>query len=97
MPTKFIGTTKRENWDRKADRELKRRDKVVKKIMPAETRRRERAEASKWRREIGKEETRRRKVAAAGTRRTRKFTLKGQEKISKSKVKIIKGITTKKE
>ena len=35
MPTKFIGTTKRENWDRVADQELERRDKVVEKVTPA--------------------------------------------------------------
>ena len=69
MPTKFIGTKKRENWDREADRELKRRDKAAEKVMAAETRRRERVEAAKWNREIGKKRTRREKVAATETRR----------------------------
>ena len=63
MPSKFIG--KRENWDREADRKLKRRDKAA----AAETKKRERAEASKWRREIEKEQTRREKAAAAETKK----------------------------
>ena len=69
MPTKLIGTKKRENWDREADRELKRRDKAAEKVTAAETRRRKRAEAAKWNREIGKERTRREKVTTAETRR----------------------------
>ena len=48
---------------------MKRRDKAVQKKAAAETRKRERAEASKWRREIEKEKTRREKVKAAGTKR----------------------------
>ena len=69
MPTKFIGTKKRENWDREADWELKCRDKAAEKVTATETRRRERAEVAKWNREIGKEQTRREKVAATETRR----------------------------
>ena len=69
MPTKFIGTKKCENWDREADWELKRRDKAAEKVTATETRRRERAEAAKWNRKIGKEQTRCEKVAATETRR----------------------------
>ena len=69
MPSKFIGTKKRENWDREADRELQRRDKAIEKATAIKTRRRERAEASKWNREIRTEQTRREKVTAAGTKK----------------------------
>ena len=31
MPPKFIDKRKRENWDREADRELKRREKIQEK------------------------------------------------------------------
>ena len=37
----------RENWNLAADRELQRRDRVVERATARETRRRERAEASK--------------------------------------------------
>ena len=73
MPSKFIYKRKRENWRREAGRELKRRDeavgkaKAVGKATAAETRKRERAEASKWR--LEKERTRREKAAAAETKK----------------------------
>ena len=69
MPPKFIYKRKRENWDREADRELKRRDKVVEKEVAAETRKRERAEFLKWSKEIGEEKKRRVRVAVAGTKK----------------------------
>ena len=37
MPLKFIGTKKRENWDREADRELQRREKVIERATAEET------------------------------------------------------------
>ena len=39
---------KREDWDREADRELKRRGKAAKKKTATETKKRERAEFLKW-------------------------------------------------
>ena len=54
MPLKFIYKRKRENWGSEADRELKHH-KAVEKATATETRKRERAEASNWRREIEKE------------------------------------------
>ena len=69
MPPKFIDKRKRENWDHEADRELKRRDKTIEKVTARETKWRERAEASKWKREIWKEQVRREKVAAKETKR----------------------------
>ena len=56
MPPKFIGKKKRENWDRDADRELKRRDKAAEKKTAKETKKRERAEFLKWNKEIQSEE-----------------------------------------
>ena len=69
MPPKFMYRRKRENWGREANRELKRRDKAVEKATAAETRKRECAEASKWRLEIEKEQTRHKKAAAAETKK----------------------------
>ena len=46
---------KRENWDREADRELKRRDRAADKKVATETKKRERAKFLKWKKEIGKE------------------------------------------
>ena len=58
---------KRENWDRDADRELRRREKRQEKKTAAETRKRERAEAVKWDREMREEQTRRTRVTATET------------------------------
>ena len=86
MPSKFISTKKRENWDCEADRELKRRGKAAEKITAAETRKRERDEAAKWRREIGKEKTCREKIAAAEMRkREYKEFLKMSKEITEEK------------
>ena len=88
MNRKFI---RAENWGREADRELKRRDKAVEKATATETRKRERAEAAKWRREIGKEQTRREKVAAVETRkRERKEHLKWAREIGKEEIRRVR-------
>ena len=68
MPSKFVGTTNRENWNFEADRELQRRDRVVERATARETRRRERTEAARWNCEI-RQEGRRVRVTAAGTKR----------------------------
>ena len=46
------------NWNFEADRESQCRDQAVKRATARKTQRRERAEAAKWNREIGKERTR---------------------------------------
>ena len=58
-----------ENWDFEADRELQRRNRAVERATARETRRRERAEAARWNREIRQEEGRRVRVTAAETKR----------------------------
>ena len=63
-----------ENWNFEADREL-RRERAVERATARETQRRERAEAAKWNREIGKERTRRENVAAAEKRACRVFKM----------------------
>ena len=83
MSPKFIGKRKRENWDREADLELKRRDKVAE-ITAAETKKRERSEFFKWNKEIEKEKQRRVRVKAAEMKkRERAEFLKWNKEIQK--------------
>ena len=56
------GKKKRENWNRDADRELKRRDEFMERKQAKETRERERVEFQKWEKEIKAEDERRQKL-----------------------------------
>ena len=84
MSPKFIGKRKRENWDREADRELKRPDKAVEKRTATETKKRERPKFLKWNKEIEKEKQRRVRVTATETKkRERAEFLKWNKEIQK--------------
>ena len=60
---------RKENWDRRADKEYLRREKVLERLQAKATKSRERAERIKWDKEIQQEEQRRTKVTAAETKK----------------------------
>ena len=78
MPAKFTGTKKPENWDRVANQELKRRDRVAAK----KARKKLRAETRLWELEANQELKCRGKVAAKNAReRERAERLKWSKEI----------------